>query len=74
VSRPSETLQAAIGSIVGAALIVAGAFLDTSKITPEVVGALTILLSWVAALVTWYVARKQRTGELAAAKDGSVSS
>jgi phosphate/sulfate permease len=73
VSRPSETIQAAIGSIVGAALIVAGAFFDTSKITPEVVGALILLLSWIAAGVTWYIARKQRAGLLGSSKDGTVN-
>ena len=74
MSRPSEAVQATIGSVVGAALIVLGAFFDTSRLTPEVVGAITILLSWVAAAVTWYVARQQRSGELGSGTDGTVSS
>lgn len=74
MSRPSEAAQAAIGSIVGAVLIVAGAFFDTSKITPKVVGGVIILLSWIAAGVTWYIARKQRAGELGSSRDGTVSS
>jgi hypothetical protein len=73
VSRPSEAVQATIGSIVGAALIVLGAFFDLSKLTPEVVGAITILLSWIAAAVTWYIARKQRAGALGSGTDGTVS-
>jgi hypothetical protein len=74
IARPSESIQATIGSIVGAVLIIAGVFFDTSKITPEAVGAIILLLSWIAAGVTWYVARKQRVGELASGKDGTVNS
>jgi ABC-type uncharacterized transport system permease subunit len=74
VSRPSEALQATIGSLVGAILIVFSAFFDVSRITPEVVGAITILLSWIAAAVTWYIARKQRAGALGSGTDGTVSS
>ena len=70
--RPSEQISAVVGSILGAALIVAGVFFDTSRITPEVVGALTILISWIAYAVTWYVSRKQRRGELVSQPDGSV--
>lgn len=72
MSRPSEAAQAAIGSIVGAILIVAGAFFDTSKITPEVVGGIVIVLSWIAAGVTWYIAKRQRAGQLTANEDGTV--
>ena len=72
--RPSEQLSAAIGSIIGAVLIVAGVFFDMSKITPQVAGALTILVSWIAYGVTAYVSARQRRGQLASAADGSVVS
>jgi predicted phage tail protein len=74
IARPSESIQATIGSIVGAILILAGVFFDTSKITAEAVGAIVLILSWIAAGVTWYIARKQRVGELGSGKDGTVSS
>lgn len=72
MGRPSETVTAAIGTIVGAGLIVGGAFFDLSKITPEVAGALVALISWIAFGVTLIVAAKQRKGELTSAADGSV--
>jgi hypothetical protein len=74
IARPSESIQATVGSVVGAILIIMGAFFDTSKITPEVVGAIILVLSWIAAGVTWYVARKQRAGVLGSSKDGTVNS
>jgi hypothetical protein len=74
IARPSETIQATVGSIVGLILIIAGAFFDTSKITPEAVGAIILLLSWIAAGVTWYIARKQRAGMLGSSRDGTVNS
>ena len=74
VSRPAEAVQATVGTIVGAVLIIAGAFFDVSKITPQVTGAIILLVSYIAAGVTWYVARKQRdiTQTLTSAKDGTV--
>jgi hypothetical protein len=74
IARPSETIQATVGSVVGAVLIIMGAFFDTSKLSPEVVGAIILLLSWIAAAVTWYVARKERDpmANLTAGKDGTV--
>lgn len=73
-SRPAELTQATVGTIVGAVLIIAGVFFDTSRITPEVVGAIILIVSYVAAAVTWYVARKQRTvtSTLTSGKDGTV--
>lgn len=73
LSRPSETIQAVVGTIIGAILIIAGAFADLSKLTPEVVGAIVLLVSYVAMVVTAIVAAKQRAGTATSASDGSVS-
>jgi hypothetical protein len=75
LSRPSETIQAVVGTILGAILIIAGAFADVSKFTPQVVGAIVLLVSYVAAIVTAVVASKQRSSgsTLTSATDGSVS-
>jgi hypothetical protein len=76
VSRPSETLQAAVASFIGAALVIYGVakngfdFEDLAN--PEVSGAITILIGFVSAGVTWYVGRKQRAGTLTSAPDGTV--
>lgn len=72
LARPSEAIQATVGSILGAVFILIGAFTDWEP-TPEVIGAVTLLVSWIAVAVTWYVARKQRAGELASRGDGSVT-
>jgi hypothetical protein len=71
MSRPSETATAALGSIIGAVLIIAG-WLTTVEVPSQVAGAFTILVSWVAAAVTWFVAQRQRRGELSSLADGSV--
>jgi len=75
LSRPSETIQAVVGTILGAILIIAGAFTDVSKFTPQVVGAIVLLVSYVAPIVTVVVASKQRSSgsTLTSAADGSVS-
>lgn len=74
MTRPSETVQAVVGTIVGAVLIVIGAFTDVSKFTPEVVGAIVILVSYIAAVVTAVVAARQRAGTTPSASDGAVHS
>jgi hypothetical protein len=74
MTRPSETFQAAISSIVGAVLIILGVFTDTSKFTLEVQGAIVLLLGFIAWGVTAYTAAKQRKGQLASASDGAVHS
>lgn len=61
MKRPSEVIQATAGTIVGAVLIVLGAFTDTSKITAEVTGAIVILVSYIAAVVTYFVAKGGET-------------
>jgi uncharacterized membrane protein YphA (DoxX/SURF4 family) len=72
LTRPSETISAVVGSILGAVFIIVG--YATGWDPPvEVVGAITLLVSWIAAGVTWYVARRQRSGELLASPDGTVT-
>jgi hypothetical protein len=72
MKRPSEGLTAAVGSIIGATFILIGALSDV-EIPGEVQGAVIVLVSWIAALVTWFIARQQRQGELGSAPDGSVT-
>lgn len=74
-SRPAEGTQAIISGILGAILIIIGAFRDgiqVDDLNEEVIGALTILVGFVASAVTWYTARRQREGELTSAPDGTV--
>jgi hypothetical protein len=74
--RPSETIQATISALIGAALIIYGAVkngFDFEDVTnPEVQGAVMLVVGFVATLVTWYVARRQRDRELGSANDGAV--
>lgn len=71
MERPSETITATVGSLVGAALMLLG-FASKVQVPPEVAGAIVTLVAFVAALVTNFVARKQRAGELDSAVDGTV--
>ena len=71
MTRPSETLTAAVGSIVGAILIIVGSVSDI-RISTEVSGAITVLVAWIASGVTWYIARRQRAGTLASGAAGEV--
>lgn len=71
MSRPSETITGIVGSVVGALVVVLG-WVWPVEIPTEVVGAITVLVSWIAALVTWWIANRQRKGELASAPDGTV--
>ena len=76
MTRPSETIQATVSALIGAALVIYGAvkngfdFEDISN--PEVQGAILTVVGFVSALVTWYVARRQRTGDLLSSPDGTV--
>jgi hypothetical protein len=60
VKHPAEFFQATIGTIIGAVLIIAGAFFDVSKFTPQVTGAIVLLLSYIAAAVTFFVVRNSK--------------
>jgi cation transporter-like permease len=73
ISRPSEAITGVVGSIVGAILVLLGQFTDV-EVSTEASAAIIVLVSWIAAGVTWYIARKQRTGDLSASKDGTVQS
>jgi ABC-type Fe3+-siderophore transport system permease subunit len=74
--RPAESIQAVVAAIIGAVLIIYGALKDGFQFEdlqdPEVTGAITVLVGLVAALVTWYIARRQRDGELPSSRDGTV--
>ena len=72
MTRPSETITAIVGNVVGAVLIVLGLFTDTSKITTEAAGAIVTLISNVAWFVTLIVAKAQRAGTKTSADDGTV--
>lgn len=72
VSRPSETLSAALGTLVLAVVSVLEA-LDI-EVPVAYVTAATAVVGFVAAAVTWYVARQQRdpARPLSSGKDGTV--
>jgi hypothetical protein len=72
VSRPSETITGIVGSIVGAVLVLLGEFGDI-EVSTNATAAIIVIVSWIAAGVTWYVARKQRSGELGSSRDGTVN-
>ena len=71
MNRPSESITAIVGSVVGAILILVSAIWDV-EVGAEVSGAIVVLVSWTAALVTWFVAKRQRSGDLGSAVDGTV--
>lgn len=70
--RPSEILTGAIGTILGAVVILLKEW-GGVEISSTALGALIVLVSWIAYGVTWYVSRRQRSGELVSEVDGSVS-
>ena len=76
MTRPAETITAAIGVLLGAVQILVGAFSDGFDFgdlnDPEVTGAITTLVGFVASIVTWYIARRQRSGQIGSGTDGSV--
>jgi uncharacterized membrane protein YeaQ/YmgE (transglycosylase-associated protein family) len=61
MTMPSETITGVVGSIVASVLVVLGLFTDTSKITPEVVGAIVALVSWTAFGITLVVRARRRS-------------
>lgn len=68
--RPSETVTGIVGSVVGSILSLLAAF--GINIPDGVPGPLVALVGWVAAAVTWWVARQQRAGTKVSASDGKV--
>jgi hypothetical protein len=75
-TRPAETGSISVGSIIAALLVVYGWVKDGPDFNDladgEVQGAITLIVSAVAALITWWIARQQRRGELKSAPDGTV--
>lgn len=71
MTRPSEMITAAVGTIVGAGIILLDEFAHVA-ISARAAGALVVLLSYGAAGVTWVVARRQRAGKAVSDVDGSV--
>ena len=76
MNRPSETLSAAISSLVAAVISILAAFYPevAAKITAEVSAAIVLILAWTATLVTWIVSRRltDPASPLYPAPDGSV--
>lgn len=74
VSRPSEAITGIVGSIIGAILVLLSEFTDV-EVSTNAAAAIVVLVSWIAAGVTWYVARRQRdpSDDLGAAEDGTVT-
>ena len=76
--RPAETIQFSVAAVIGAILIIYGVVKDGLQLTdltdPEVQGAITLLTGVVAAVVTWYIARKQRdpASDVTSGSDGTV--
>jgi drug/metabolite transporter (DMT)-like permease len=70
--RPSEAISAVVGSILGAIVILLDEWFEI-VVSAKALGALIILVAWVAYAVTSLVARRQRSGKLVSEKDGSVS-
>ena len=77
MNRPTETLTAAISSLVAAAITIIAAFYPgvAEKITAEVTAAIVLVLAWTATIVTYFVARRLRNPDspLVSAPDGSVT-
>ncbi len=71
MTRPSEAITATVGSIVGAAVILLASFTDWEPST-EVVGAVVVIISWIAAAVTYFVAKRQAAGSLGSGPTGEV--
>lgn len=76
MNRPSETLSAAIASVVAAVISILAAFYPevAEKITAEVAAAIVLILAWTATVVTWVVSRRLVSVDspLESAPDGSV--
>lgn len=71
MTRPSEALQAIVGTVVGSVLIIVAAITKVD-VPGEVSGAIVTLVSFIAWGVTAYVSNRQRAGALPSAQDGAV--
>jgi hypothetical protein len=77
--RPSEVIQAGVGTVIGAIFIAVGVArngFDAALDSMEFQGAVVVVISYIAAGVTAWVARRQRGSDatLKSSKDGTVSS
>lgn len=74
MTRPAETISAIVGAVLGAITIIQGALDDGFQLVDvqTIVGAIMVVVGLVAPIVTWYIAKRQREGELASATDGTV--
>ena len=70
MTRPTETITAIVGNVVGATLIILN-WLGV-EVPSEVAGAIVLLLSNMVWGITAIVASRQRAGSLPSAPDGSV--
>src|SRR3990167_2868062 len=70
MTRPTETITAIVGNVVGATLIILN-WLGV-EVPSEVAGAIVLLLSNMVWGITAIVASRQRAGSLPSAADGSV--
>lgn len=68
-TMPSESITGIVGSVIGAVVVIASAY--GADIKPEVVGALTILVGWLATAVTLFV-RRNRRRETAVVPEGTA--
>ena len=72
--RPAETIQAFDGTMFGVIVIIVGWVKGNDLAIPlTVIGAVAILVAYVAAFVTSVHARRQRAGTEESASDGSVT-
>jgi Na+/melibiose symporter-like transporter len=76
MNRPTETVTAAVASVVAAVLVILQAFYPEAveKVDANVTAAIVLLLSWTATVVTWIVSRRLTEGSLVSRDDGSVTS
>jgi hypothetical protein len=71
MKRPAENTS----GISAALILVVGWIVKTTaniEIPAEVVTAAVVLLGAIPALVTWWISRRQKAGELGSAHDGEV--
>lgn len=70
MQRPSETISATVGTIVGSVITILALY--GVNVPDGVAGPAVTLVSFLAAGVTWYVSRKQAAGQLGADSTGKV--
>ncbi len=74
-TRPAEFTQAFLGTVLGASRLIQGwakGGFDLGVLTPELQGAILILVSFVSTLMTWLTAKAQREGQASSDLAGEV--